>query len=332
MTMPELFGLPKWLTQPEEDILAAGFRYTYDADIQSTDFAIDSKESISDSAVSLRVRALQTSSLFGATNSLYAKRETFERYFNSPDGDEPKPPYFMYEGSAPYDVADVLRGLKNTYGLSLSFGDVEYAFGDRVDADLTFPLKLKLRDASLRYNSDYFPVYAAPVGAQALVRAINPDRRLEGFRDHFLEPETVVGSPGETQYYGVNATRDGGYVSRLPTGYVFNEELDSWEFGNKFLIPREAGEAVGWIASQQPRFQNVFNAKVEYNGKLRLIDIRPPNPALTHTMILRLDPKQSLRASGLIRIFYRPVEGELIQLADVIKITMLDGLTYVGPT
>lgn len=332
MTMPELFGLPKWLTDPEEDILAASFRYTYDADIQSADFTIDSKAVVDDTAVSLRVRALQTSRYFGVTNSLYVMRQTVDRYFNSPEGGEPKPPYFMYSGSAPYDVADVLKSLKDTYGLALGFGDVEYTFGELVDKDLSFPLKLKIRDASLRYNSDYFPVYAAPVGSQPLVRMVNPGRYLDGFRNHFLEPETVVGSPGEVQYFSVNATRDGGYVRRLPTGYVFNEELDSWEFGNRFLIPRETGEAVGWVASTLPRFQNVYNAKVEYNGKLRLIDVRPANPELTHTMLLRLDPKQSLRANGLIRVFYRLVDGEAIPLSDVIRVTVLDGLTYIGPT
>lgn len=336
MTKPELFGLPKWLTDSEGELLASSFRNTFDVAITPADFFVSTRTASAVdlpggiSAVGIQVTAQSTSPYFGQTNTHYAARQSFETYFNVADGDHPKPPYFVATSGTEFDVADVLAELKETYGLDLGFTDVAYQYGDLISSELSFPLELKIAAGSFRYKAGNFPVYCAPATMQPLVRMINPGRYLPDFRDLVVEPDVVVASPGELQYFSVNATRDHAYLQGLQTGEVFEEEFDSWDFGNRFLIPRQQGEAQGWVSSQTPRFQNVFGAKVVYNGRLRAKDVRPVNTLLTHTLILRLDPKYSLRATGLIRLFYRLVEGEEILLSSVILVTNLNGLVYEG--
>jgi hypothetical protein len=336
MTKPEVFGLPKWLTEPEAELLASSFRNTFDVLITPADFFVSTRAASAVdlpggiSAVGIQVTAQSSSPYFGQTHSHYAARQSYETYFNVADGDHPKPPYFLATSGVDFDVADVLAELKETYGLDLGFTDVDYNYGDLISSTLSFPLELKIADESFRYKPGKFPVYCAPDTLQPLIRMINPGRFLPGYRDLVIDPDTDVASPGELQYFSVNGTRDHAYLQTLQTGQLFEEEFESWDFGNRYLIPHQAGEAEGWTSSRTPRFQNVFGAKVLYNGVLRTKDVRPVNPKLTHTLILRLDPAYSKRAIGLIRLFYRLVEGEEILLSSVILVTNLNGLTYEG--
>lgn len=326
MTKPELFGLPKWLTEKEEELLAASYRGMFDALIQASDFTVANKSVVNADVIATQVQAASNSLYFGLAKAHYVYRQTFDKYFNITPGVDPKPPYILYSGPAPFDIADVLTELSATYGLALGFGDVNYNFGDLIPAPITGQLKLTLRNTSFRYKGTEFPIYAAPEDRQPLLRMINPDRFLPGFRDLFQDVDQA--SAGEVQYFAVNATRAYSYIQTLNGGFVFTETADTWDFGNNFLIPRFPGDTSDWVSSETPRFQNIYNARVVYNGKLRVVDPVPVNDKLTHTLVLRLDPKYSLRATGLIRVFYR-LPDPPVPLSSILTVTALEGFVYV---
>ena len=328
MTKPELFGLPKWLTEKEEELLAAGYRDNFDIALTADDFTVSSSAVVNDETTAVRVVAESQSRYFGLAGPHYFPRLSFDEYFNTKPGGPPKPPYLLFQGDAPYEVVDILAELKATYGLELSFSDVAYAFGDRIQDALSWPVSLQLRDSSFRYRKGSIPVYANPTGLQPLVRLINPGRYVPGLMSLFQDVEYA--SASELQYFNANATAAHEYLATLTTGMIFEEETDAWEFGNDYLIPMRGGEAKGWVCRPELRFQNIFGAKVRYNGKLRVSDVLPVNRKLTHTLVLELDPEYSYRATGLLRVFYT-VPDWTIPLSTVILQTVLNGLNYTVP-
>lgn len=328
MTKPELFGLPKWLTEKEEELLAAGYREAFDIAMTADDFSVSSSAVVNDEVTAIRVVAESTSRYFGSAGPHYFQRRSFDEYFKTKPGGVPKPPYLLFQGAAPYEVVDILAELKATYGLELSFSDVAYAFGDRIQDALSWPVQLQTRDSSFRYRKGSIPVYAAPMDLQPLVRLVNPGRYIPDFLSLFQDVEFA--SASELQYFNANATAAHEYLETLTTGMIFEEEMDEWEFGNNYLIPRRPGEATGWVCKPELRFQNIYGAKVRYNGKLRVSDVLPVNRKLTHTLVLELDPEYSYRATGLLRIFYT-VPNWTIPLSSVILQTVLNGLKYEIP-
>lgn len=325
MTKPELFGLPKWLTEKEEELLAAGYRDTFDIALTPDDFSVSSSALVNEEVTAIKVVAESTSRYFGSAGPHYFQRRSFDEYFKTKPGGPPKPPYLLFQGDSPYKVADVLAELKATYGLELSFSDVAYAFNDTIPDDLPWPLSLKIRDSSFRYRKGSIPVYAAPTSSEPLVRVINPGRYVPGLMSLFQDVEFA--SASELQYYNANATAAHEYLETLPTGMIFEEEMDNWEFGTNYLIPRRPGEVEGWVSKPELRFQNIYGAKVIYNGKLRVSDVLPVNSKMTHTLVIELDPEYSYRATGLIRMFYT-IPNWTIPLSSVILETVLNGLKY----
>lgn len=328
MTKPELFGLPKWLTEKEEELLAAGYRDTFDIAMTADDFTVSSSAVVNEETTAVRVVAESQSRYFGLAGPHYFPRRSFDEYFNTKPGAPPKPPYLLFQGDAPYEVVDILAELKATYGLELSFSDVAYAFGDRIQDALSWPVRLQVRDSSFRYRKGSIPVYANPTGLEPLVRLVNPGRYIPGLMSLFQDVEYA--SASELQYFNANATAAHEYLATLSTGMIFEEESDVWEFGNDYLIPLRSGEARGWVCKPELRFQNVYGAKVRYNGKLRVSDVLPVNRKLTHTLVLELDPEYSYRATGLLRVFYT-IPNWTIPLSSVILQTVLNGLNYMVP-
>lgn len=327
MTKPELFGLPKWLTEKEEELLAAGYRETFDVVLTESDIGLDTKSTVDDYSA-VRVRARAGSLYFGAAGTHYFERRSLAQYLHLSDQPAPQPPYFLYQGPAPYDVADVLEHLRGEYGLELTFNDVAYGLGDLIPEALSWPLELTLRDTSFRYTAGSMPVYAAPEGLAPLLRLINPGRWLPYGRELFQSVQFA--SASAVQYHQANGVGAHEYLQTLPRGYVFSEELDNWEFGTNYLIPKYPGEAVGWVSKPLSRFQNIYNAKVVHNGRIRVADPVPYNTRLTHVMVLELDPDYSYRATGLLRVYYT-LPDWTIPLQEILLERRLSGLTYEPP-
>lgn len=328
MTKPELFGLPKWLTEKEEELLAAGYRYTFDVDLQPSDVALDTKSIVDNETSSVRVRATSDSPYYGSAGTHYFSRRSLAQYLQLTDDPLPHPPYFLYRAAAPFDVGDLLDDLRQTYGLYLTFGDVAYALGDTIPEALSWPLELKLRDTSFRYQSGSLPVYAAPQDLAPLIRLVTPGRWLPDSKDLFQDVD--IASAGQVQYQQINAVGAHEYLKTLPSGYVFSEVLADWEFGSQYLIPVAPGEAEGWVSQPTQRFQNIYNAQVVYNGRLRVSDPVPRNTKLTHVLVLKLDPAYSYRATGLVRAFYTFPDWR-IPLGEIWLQRQLSGLTYEPP-
>lgn len=328
MTKPELFGLPKWLTEKEEELLAAGYRNTFDVDINPSDVALDTKSTVDELTTSVRVRATTGSPYYGTAGTHYFSRRSLAQYLHLTEDPAPQPPYFLYQAPTPFDVGDMLDYLRQTYGLQLTFGDVAYTLGDAIPEALSWPLELKLRDTSFRYQPGQLPVYAAPQDLAPLIRLVTPGRWLPNGKELFQDVD--VASAGQVQYQQVNAVAAHEYLKTLVSGYVFNNVEDDWEFGTQYLIPVAPGEAEGWVSQPTQRFQNIYNARVVYNGRLRVSDPVPRNNRLTHVLVLKLDPEYSYRATGLVRVFYTFPDWR-IPLPEIFLERRLNGLTYEPP-
>lgn len=307
MTSQELFGLPKWLTEPEKNILVEAIDHYYDVDIEVNEVDISSKAGVAPNYIAVGLRATGSQvRLFGEAGPHYVRRYPFERYF-AVGGREFDYPYLMQVAEAPAIIDDVLSGLRQTYGLRMGATDVTFNSGDVITPNaVDGKLQIGLSFNSFRYSGASFPVYVFPNDKIPLLRLINPYRFLPGFRDAFFETDVVETFAGEVNYFSANGTRGSTYLRKIPTGHVFEEMDGEWEFGTKYLVPHYPHADINnWVSVPEPRFQNVYNARVLYNGPLRGVDEKPANSKLTHILRLRLDPKYSLNSSGIVQIYYR---------------------------
>lgn len=352
MTLQELFGFPKWLTEAEGDILVEALNYNYDTDIDLSEVVVSSKTSVGTDYTSIQLRALVLgvdTRLFGQSGPYYVKKYPFSDYVvgDSERGN----PYLLYQGPAPYDVDDIVRTMRDTYGLDFSYSDIAYTSGQKLqpaDASTDYVLRLTVNPGSTRYAGQDIPLYAAPIDKVPLVRVINPHRHLPGYENHFFEPDHQPRYDGEIQYFAANVTRASTSIRRLPAGYVFGVMEGEWELGTNYLIPKYPQDGVNnWISSKTPRFQNIYNAKVLYNGLIRVTDVPNANPKLNRVCVIRPDPKYCLGSVGVITMYYRLLGVSLVDatpnnrlsgfrpldncpfelLQDLIRNPILDGLT-----
>lgn len=332
MTPQELFGLPKWLTESEDVALADAFNLTYDVDIKTEEVMVISKVSVDAKFTSVQLKALDLGSdtrLFGQAGPHYVRKYPFSNFIKV--GEDPYGyPYLTYEGPAPYVIDDIVADLRDCYGFAIDFHTLDYQSGDTIDpslADADGIIKLKVDPNSIRLGGDYVPLYACPTDLTHLVRLINPNRHLLGYRNHFFETSETRTLDGELQYFSANGTRASSALRQLTKDYIFNEEVEDWDIGTKYLIPVQPEEGVeGWTSSKTPRFQNIYGAKVLYNGPLRLVDVKPLNTRLTHVLKIQLNPKYALHSTGVISIYYRLLG---LDLSQIVTVTRLPGFVPV---